>query len=102
MLETDKEGYLKNLDDWSETVAIEIAEREGIRLTQGHWELITVVRDFYQRYQHAPAIRVLVKTIQEQYGPEKGNSLYLQSLFPKGAAKQLSKIAGLPKPTHCT
>lgn len=102
MILTDKEGYLQNIKDWNETTATSIAQREGVILTQAHWELIIFVRDFYQRHQIAPAIRVLVKSMKEHYGPEKGNSLYLQSLFPKGAAKQLSKIAGLPKPTHCT
>ena len=102
MPNTDQAGYLLNLNDWTPEVAKQIAQREGIALTPAHWEAIDFVREFYQQYKIAPAIRVLVKTMKEKFGPEKGNSLYLQSLFPKGAAKQLSKVAGLPKPTHCT
>lgn len=99
---TDPQGYLLNLSDWTPEVARTIAEREQIELIEQHWQLILWVRDFYQQYHIAPAIRVLVKALKETYGPEIGSSLYLQTLFPKGAAKQLSKIAGLPKPTHCT
>ncbi|MGB0835445.1 MAG: TusE/DsrC/DsvC family sulfur relay protein, partial [Psychrobium sp.] len=37
----------------------------------------------------------------KEFGPEKGNSRYLYSLFPKGPAKQATRIAGLPKPAKC-
>ena len=39
-LETDKEGYLKNLADWDENVAVEIARAENISLSPAHWEII--------------------------------------------------------------
>jgi tRNA 2-thiouridine synthesizing protein E len=46
-------------------------------------------------------MRVLVKAMANEFGPEKGNSRYLFKLFPKGPAKQATKIAGLPKPAKC-
>ena len=46
-------------------------------------------------------MRTLVNAVREQYGPEKGNSIYLQKLFPGGAALQANNIAGLPKPIRC-
>ncbi|EXI61556.1 sulfur relay protein TusE [Mannheimia granulomatis] len=98
---TDPSGYLQNLDDWSEQLAIKIAEKEQITLTEEHWEIIWLVRDFYQEYKTSPAIRMLVKAMAQKFGEEKGNSRYLQRLFPDGPAKQATKIAGLPKPAKC-
>ena len=44
---------------------------------------------------------MLVKTMAQKFGEEKGTSRYLQRLFPDGPAKQATKIAGLPKPAKC-
>ncbi|OAQ14661.1 sulfur transfer protein TusE [Bibersteinia trehalosi Y31] len=98
---TDEFGYLKNLDDWSEDLAIVIAHKEGIELSEAHWEIVLFVREFYQEYKTSPAIRMLVKALAQKFGEEKGNSRYLQRLFPEGPAKQATKIAGLPKPAKC-
>ena len=45
--------------------------------------------------------KVLADTLINKFGEEKGNSRYLYRLFPKGPAKQATKIAGLPKPVKC-
>jgi tRNA 2-thiouridine synthesizing protein E len=100
-LETDEEGYLVNLSDWSEEVANEIAKAENVEMTQNHWEVVNFLREYYNEYQIAPAVRVLTKAIGKKLGPDKGNSKYLYELFPYGPAKQACKIAGLPKPTGC-
>ena len=99
--QVDNDGYLLNLDDWSETFATLMAERDGITLTPDHWEIIQLVREFYQEYKTSPAIRMLVKAMSQKFGEEKGNSRYLQRLFPDGPAKQATKFAGLPKPAKC-
>ncbi|MDP2239060.1 MAG: TusE/DsrC/DsvC family sulfur relay protein [Burkholderiales bacterium] len=99
--ETDEEGYLVNLGDWSEDVAGFLAQQEKIDLTQNHWEVVNFLREYYNDYQIAPAVRVLTKAIGKKLGADKGNSKYLYELFPYGPAKQACKIAGLPKPTGC-
>lgn len=98
---TDEFGYLKNLADWSEALAEVMAHKENIELTPAHWEIIFFVREFYQEYKTSPAIRMLVKALAQKFGEEKGNSRYLQRLFPDGPAKQATKLAGLPKPAKC-
>ncbi|MDF7681241.1 sulfurtransferase TusE [Enterobacteriaceae bacterium ESL0689] len=100
-IETDNEGYLKDTTQWSEAMASVIARQEGITLSAEHWEVIRFVRNFYLEYNTSPAIRMLVKAMASQLGEEKGNSRYLYRLFPKGPARQATKIAGLPKPVKC-
>ncbi|WP_312073805.1 sulfurtransferase TusE [Atlantibacter sp.] len=99
--ETDNDGYLKDSSEWSEGLAQVIAEQEGITLTPEHWEVVRFVREFYLEFNTSPAIRMLVKAMAKTFGEEKGNSRYLYRLFPKGPAKQATKIAGLPKPVKC-
>ena len=97
----DKNGYLLNTKDWDESMVPYLAREEGISLSEAHWEVIRFVRDFYLEYDTSPAIRALVNAMKQTYGPEKGNSRYLQRLFPRGPAKQATKLAGLPKPAKC-
>ncbi len=99
--EIDEDGYLVNLDDWSRELAEHIAKLEDIQMTDAHWEVVNFLRDYYQKYQIAPMIKILVKEIGKVMGPEKGNTKYLYELYPGGPAKQACKIAGLPKPTGC-
>lgn len=99
--ETDEEGYLVNLSEWNEEIGMALAVGENVEMTPNHWEVVNFLRDYYNEYQIAPAVRVLTKAIGKQLGEEKGNSKYLYELFPYGPAKQACKIAGLPKPTGC-
>jgi len=100
-IELDQEGFLVNLGDWSDAVASALAEHEGMLLTDAHFEVIHALRQFHAQYQLSPAMRPLVKYIGQQLGKDKGNSLYLLSLFPGSPAKLASKLAGLPKPDNC-
>ncbi|KXS39320.1 MAG: tRNA 2-thiouridine synthesizing protein E [Halomonadaceae bacterium T82-2] len=97
----DPEGYLVDLDDWTPAVAEALAAEEGRTLTAEHWEILDLLREFYRRYEMAPAMRPLVKAAGQQLGPEKGRSLHLMRLFPESPAKVAARLAGLPKPTNC-
>jgi tRNA 2-thiouridine synthesizing protein E len=94
-LATDSEGFLVNLDEWTEDVARGIARDAGIDpLTDRHWLVVRFMRDTYVATGNAPTIRTLGKAsgvpIKELY-----------QLFPKGPAKLAAKIAGIPKPRGC-
>ena len=99
--EVDEDGYLENIGDWSVELATVMATKDGTELTEAHWEVIRFLRNYYDEFQIAPAVRVLTKAIGKRMGKEKGNSKYLYELFPFGPAKQACKYAGLPKPTGC-
>lgn len=100
-IEVDEDGYLVNLDDWSEEVANALAASEQIEMTPNHWEVVNFLREYYMEYKIAPMIRILTKEIGKKLGKDKGNTKYLYELYPGGPAKQACKIAGLPKPTGC-
>ncbi len=100
-VELDKEGYLKNLEDWSEDVARMLAEDQQLILTEEHWEIIHLLKSFYSQYDHAPNMRALVNYTRKMLGDDKGKSIYIMKLFPGSSAKIAARIAGLPRPTHC-
>ena len=99
--EADEEGYLVDISAWNKELAELIAKDENIEMSDDAWEVVNFLRNYYEEYQIAPAVRVLTKAIKRTLGPDKGNSKYLYELFPYGPAKQACKIAGLPKPTGC-
>lgn len=100
-IELDKDGYLLDLQAWSTDVATALAERESLQLSDEHWEVLTLLRAFYDEFQLSPANRPLIKYVALKLGPDKGNSLHLNRLFNGTPAKLAAKLAGLPKPTNC-
>lgn len=99
--EVDEEGYLVNLDEWVPGIADVMSAEDDLTLGEEHWDIINFLREYYDEYQIAPAVRVLTKAVGKKLGKEKGNSKYLYSLFPYGPGKQACRYAGLPKPTGC-
>ncbi|CDF96108.1 MULTISPECIES: TusE/DsrC/DsvC family sulfur relay protein [unclassified Pseudomonas] len=97
----DKDGYLADRDDWSAEVATALAAAEDIELSPEHWEILELLRAFYDEFQLSPATRPLIKYTALKLGADKGNSLHLNRLFKGTPAKLAAKLAGLPKPTNC-
>jgi TusE/DsrC/DsvC family sulfur relay protein len=94
-VDVDAEGFLTDPTDWSEELAEEIAQENGIaELTPRHWLVIHFMRERYLATGTAPTIRSL--------GKESGVAVKeLYQLFPKGPAKLAAKIGGIPKPKGC-
>lgn len=96
-IETDKNGYLVNIEDWNEDVAREIAAEEGVELTDKHWDLINYLRDeFVNNSGNQPNTRHIVKAMGDKWG-EKVGQKDVYDLFPKDPSKQGGRIAGLPE-----
>lgn len=91
----DDEGYLTDPDDWNEEVARELARREGIALTDEHWDVIRFMRELFNQRHIAPDARFVLKHLAQTRGADR-NELF--RLFPYGYVKQACKIAGMRKP----
>ena len=97
----DQDGFLTDRHSWTPELAVEIASRDGITLTDQHWEIIRLVRRYYEEFDSPPAMRALVKYLKHHLGDASGNSIYLLKLFPRNPVKTACKISGLSKPTFC-
>lgn len=96
-LERDGHGYLVDLNAWDEGVASELAEEEGVNLTDESFKLINFLRDEYiNNNANQPNERNMVKGLKGDWDG-KLTTKELYTLFPKGPAKQAGKIAGLPE-----
>ena len=97
----DKDGFLQELGCWNVEVANTLALGDAVVLDERHWEVIELLREFYQRTEVAPSMRPFVKLVRESIGQDKGNSIYLMQLFGSSPAKTAAKWSGLPRPTNC-
>jgi len=96
MVATDSEGYLRNLDDWSEAFARAQAEAEGLELTPAHWEVIRYLRDYFHVHGVQAQVRVMIRHFQKAWGARHGSNHALHELFPNGGPqKQGNRLAGL-------
>lgn len=94
-------GNLVNAEDWNEALAEQLAQKEGIQLSDEHWAVIKFLRRFYFQYGITPMVKVLIKHMAEEMGSQAANEQHLYQLFPSGPARQGSRIAGLPSPQGC-
>lgn len=95
-IETDSEGYIRNLDEWSEDFAVALAKQEELELTEEHWDVVRYLREYYQEHSVQAQVRNMIKHFAEVWGKERGNNHYLHAIFPKGGPqKQGNRLAGL-------
>lgn len=94
----DDEGYLVDPDEWNESIAIELARRENITLTDAHWKVLRFMRDYLAEHQIIPDARFVIRHVARELGAgDRARDLLFQ-LFPYGYVKQACKIAGMRRP----
>lgn len=98
---TSPTGNLLDPQRWNARVAGYLAAQEGLELSEDHWEVLNFLREFYFTYGVSPMVKILMRYMAEDLGPEKASREHLYQLFPKGPARQGSRIAGLPEPQGC-
>jgi tRNA 2-thiouridine synthesizing protein E len=99
-IETTENGYLVNLEDWSEEVAAAIAKEEGIEMTDKHWDIVKYLRDeHFNNAGNEPNERTILKDMAKLWGG-KPTSKDMYQMFPQMPSKQGRKIAGLPQSTR--
>ena len=95
-VETDSEGYLRNLADWSEAFVRAQAQAEGLALTEEHWQVIAFLRAHYAEHGVQAQVRMMIRHFAQAWGPQRGNNHTLHDLFPRGGPqKQGNRLAGL-------
>lgn len=95
------DGFLSNISSWTPALACTLAQSQSLVLTEAHWELISLVRNFYLDNTLHLTNRALIKHISQTLGEDKGSTLYVLKLFPESPARTLALLAGLPKPPFC-
>ncbi len=102
-IELSEAGWLLNLDEWDEELAAEIAKNENVpELTEEHWNIIKLARDYFHENGTVCEPRAFSKLMKKEYGKDKSDQKYIYSLFPTGLIKCANKIAGLPRPKGCS
>ena len=97
-IQVDADGHLVNVEDWSEGLAMALANAEGIEMTEAHWEIVNFVRDYYRQFHVLLALKPLLTEVGNKLGPGKGSTKYLYNLFCDKPTRLANKIGGLPRP----
>lgn len=93
---TDQEGYIQDMDEWSEPFAEALAKHEGLELTSEHWEVLDFIRNYHQEHGVQAPVRDMIKHFSKAWGEEYGNNRYLHEIFPNGGPqKQGNRLAGI-------
>jgi len=102
-IQLSEAGWLENLEEWSEELAVEIAKNESIHeLTEEHWDIINAAREYFTDNGVVIEPRKFSKLMKERFGADRSSQQYIYSLFPTGLIKCANKVAGLPRPKGCS
>ncbi len=93
-LPVNAEGYLVDYNAWTREWANEVAQTNGITLTDKHWAIVKFLREDYAIMGETATLR----RVSTQTGTAVKD---LFTLFPVKPAKKMAYVSGLPKPKGC-
>jgi tRNA 2-thiouridine synthesizing protein E len=82
--------------EWDETIAIEIATKEGLALEDHHWVVVKALQEFFAR-NGEPKAREMHDALDEKFH-DLGGLKFLYTLLPGGPVAQGCRLAGLKAP----
>jgi len=94
MIERDGDGYLTDMNAWTEEVMYEMAKADDFQLTESMVEQIMKAREYYDENATVPPIRKFAK-----YAGMDQKEMFKE--WMTGPMKPITKYGGLPKPTGC-
>jgi len=100
-VETDIQGFIQHTDEWSEDFAKELAEQDGIKLYNDHWELIYYFREYYEENMTNPTMHTLIQDLgakSKRFHDRKAYEKHIYALLPSDPVHEICKLAGLPLP----
>jgi len=92
-----EDGYMVEPSKWSKEYAEWRATDLDIDLTEAHWDIVKLFREFIEDKAITPSSRVAQKEAKKRFGLD---SKGFYALFPNGP-KQVAMIAGGIKPSGC-
>ena len=91
-------GFPHAPSDWSREQAEEVAQTEGLELTETHWEVVRALQELCtQNAEPALNARDLHDALDEHFHGV-GGIKYLYQLFPEGPLAQGCLLAGVEPP----
>jgi tRNA 2-thiouridine synthesizing protein E len=89
--------HLDELPEWNRKIALAAAAKEGLVLTEEHWEVLHYLRRHFATHGQSRYARLLAHELEAGIAGARGRR-YLYRLFPGGPITQGCRIAGLPAP----
>lgn len=98
----DQDGHLCDHTIWTPEIAQQLADTLDVNLSAEHLQILQQVRAFFDKFNHAPATRPLIKWLQQTLPEQDISNQQLQQLFNTGlVARHVNRLSGLPKPPNC-
>lgn len=94
-----REDRKLEIHNWDRAKGLALAEKEGLTLSDAHWEVIYFLRKRYVEQGDPESAREIARDLETALAG-KGGDRFLRRLFPGGPVTQGSRLAGLPVPAY--